>query len=135
MKLIDKSLFKNVSRLKSQKVSKVTAQHPDLQKERWFKLSQIERMANIGSEVIRSLKWNAKNNQEYANLANLRALELFDLTLSDIKHSDGLKEIARCRELWLDYFVGKNHYHQTAKQWKKYFLAFNYAARNKRSNQ
>lgn len=106
-------------------------QHREFNKERWFKLSLVEQMANIGSEVIRSLKWAEKNNRHYADLTNQRALELFDLTLSDRTHVSGLKEIARCRELWLDYFVGDNQYHQTADQWKKYFLAFNYAARNR----
>lgn len=90
----------------------------------------MEQMANIGSEIIRSLKWLEKNNQKYADLANQRALSLLDLTLSDPKYSHELKEIARCRELWLDFFVGENQYHQTPDQWKKYFLAFNYAARN-----
>lgn len=106
-------------------------QHVDLQKERWSKLSLAEQMANIGSEIIRALKWKNMEHREYADVANRRALELFDLTLATAKHYSVLKEIARCRELWLDYFVEKNQYHQTADQWEKYFLAFNYAARNK----
>ena len=103
--------------------------HTDLQ-EKWFELSLVEQMANIGSEVERAVKWKDKQNDAYANMANIRALELFDLTVADPRHSQGLKEILRARELWLDYFVGSNQYSQTAKQWQKYFLAFGYAARN-----
>lgn len=105
-------------------------QHRDLQIKKWSSLSLIEQMANIGSEVIRSLNWRRKHNLEYAHMANLRALELFDLTLA-CQSDPALKEVARARELWLDYFVGDNQYHQTDHQWHKYFLSFNYAARNK----
>lgn len=105
-------------------------QHKDLENNRWFKLTLVEQMANIGSEVERAMKWKAKNNASYAQLANMRALELFDLTLSDSRHGAGLKEIARARELWLDYFLGDNQYHQTREQWQRYFYAFAYAARN-----
>lgn len=104
-------------------------QHTDLQSGRWFQLSLVEQMANIGSEVIRAINWKSKENHTYANLANLRALELFDLTLQDRRHTRGLKEIARARELWLDYFTGTNQYHQTSSQWQRYFLAFTFAAR------
>jgi len=96
----------------------------------WSRLSLIEQMANIGSEVFRALKWRHKNNA-YANLANDRALELFDLTKSKTIQFPALKELCRARELWLDYFVGDNQYRQTSKQWENYFMAFNYYARNK----
>lgn len=103
-------------------------QHLDLQNGRWSQLSLVEQMANIGSEVLRAMKWKNKGNQMYADAANVRALELFDLTLSQNKTAPQLKEIARARELWLDYFAGDNQYCQTEEQWQKYFLAFNYAA-------
>lgn len=106
-------------------------QHINLNLSRWSQLSLVEQMANIGSEVVRSLKWRDKQNMKYANMANERALELFDLTLADKRHFSGLKEIARARELWLDFFVGTNQYHQTADQWRNYFLGFNIAARTK----
>ncbi|OGG13250.1 hypothetical protein A3D77_05295 [Candidatus Gottesmanbacteria bacterium RIFCSPHIGHO2_02_FULL_39_11] len=104
--------------------------HKNLQKEQWFKLSVCEQMANIGSEVIRAIKWKAKRNNDYAYLANTRALELFDMTLEDPKYASGVKELTRAREFWLDYFFGNNQYHQTDDEWIRYFLAFTYAARN-----
>lgn len=106
-------------------------QHKDLASNRWFKLSLVEQMANIGSEVFRALKWKANLNPEYSSLANIRALELFDLTLNDKRHKNRLKEIARARELWLDFLIGNNQYNQTSEQWQNYFLGFNNAARIK----
>jgi hypothetical protein len=102
--------------------------HTALPKERWMKFSLVEKMANIGSEVIRAMQWQNKHNPEYAKSACENALELFDLTLADTKNPAELKEIARARELWLDFFMGDNLYHQDQTMWQKYFLAFNYAA-------
>lgn len=107
-------------------------QHRDLQENRWRQLSLVEQMANIGSEVERALGWRKKQNQPYADVANAHALELFDLTMGDARHKSGMKEIARARELWLDFFLGNNQYHQTEEQWHKYFYAFTFAARNKK---
>jgi hypothetical protein len=36
------------------------------------------------------------------------------------------------REALVDYFFGSNEYHSTPEAWKKYFLAFTYAARKNR---
>src|SRR3989338_10204790 len=98
-------------------------QHVDLSSGRWAKLSIVEQMANIGSEVIRALKWR-KKNMVFAQAANVRALELFDLSLGASVSPGYLKEIARARELWLDFFFGSNRDHQTEHQWEKYFMAF-----------
>lgn len=106
-------------------------QHLDLRNGRWFKLSVVEQMANIGSEIERAIKWRQKGNSAYAEMSNVRALELFDLTLGDTRHLAGLKEIARARELWLDFFIGKNQYAQTNDQWHRYIMSFTFAARNK----
>lgn len=89
----------------------------------WKKLSTTQQMGNIGSEVFRAIKWKTKK-KEYAHMANLRALELFDLTISDPKNLTCLKEITRAREVWLDFFLGENQYNQTADQWNKYFYDF-----------
>lgn len=94
----------------------------------WSKLDVVEQMANIGSEIHRAISWQHKN-KEYSLLANDRALELFDLTKT-AKTYPQLREICRARELWLDFFIGPNQYHQTAAQWHSYFTAFNFAARN-----
>ena len=104
-------------------------QHKELSAGRWNTLSFVEQMANIGSEVERTISWRKKNNLDYSRLAFDRALELLDLTVSDQKNVLRLKEILRVRESMADYFVFDNIYASTDEVWQKYFFAFNYAAR------
>lgn len=104
-------------------------QHKNLAAGRWQRLSFFEQMANIGSEVERTIKWKNKNNSEYSRMAFERALELLDLTVSIEKSRSRLKELLRVREMLADYFVFDNSYHSTDKNWQDYFYAFNFAAR------
>jgi hypothetical protein len=83
-------------------------QHKGLAAGGWKKLSLIEQMANIGSEVERSITWKSRNNIDYFSKAFERSLELIDLTLSDEKNVHRLKEVARVREVLVDYFFGQN---------------------------
>lgn len=103
-------------------------QHQKLASGKWNKLSFFEQMANIGSEIFRTISWREKN-QKYSQMAFERALELLDLTISDPKNIDRLKEICRAREALVDYFIGSNQYGSTDQSWQNYFYAFNYAAR------
>ena len=57
----------------------------DLTKERWFRLSFFEQMANLGSEVSRAIKWRSKD-PERSRHAFESALELLDLTIEDTKN-------------------------------------------------
>lgn len=107
----------------------MTYQHKELAAGRFKKLSLIEQMANVGSEVERAIKWKEKENQEYSQMAFFRALELLDLIIKDNKNKSRLKEITRVREAFADYFAFNNEYCSTAEEWRKYFYAFNYAAR------
>ena len=104
-------------------------QHKDLAGGRWNQLSFVEKMANIGSEVERALKWRAKHNAAYCEQASLRSLELMDLTLDSVTGFPRLKEVARLREAIVDYFFGTNQFMSTEESWKRYFLSFTYAAR------
>lgn len=103
--------------------------HKELAGGRWFELSFLEQMANIGSEVFRTISWRDKN-KDYGRKAFERSLELFDLTAQDHRNKKRLKEIMRARELWVDYIYGGNQYKQTDVLWQNYFYAFNRAARN-----
>lgn len=102
--------------------------HPQLAAGRWFELSFIEQMANIGSEIERTIKWRDKN-KEYSQRAFERALELLDLTIADPKNKLGprLKELCRLHEVLIDYFCFDNQFSSTDNLWRKYFYAFNYA--------
>lgn len=104
-------------------------QHKDLAAGRWGKLSLVEQMANIGSEVERALNWRAKHNIAYCQQAFERSLELLDLTLGSVKEFSRLKELARLRESITDYFFGTNQFMSTEESLRKYFLQFAYAAR------
>jgi hypothetical protein len=104
------------------------AHHKNLTKGKWFSLSLAEQMANIGSEVERTIIWKNKGVKEYSILAFERALELIDLTKSDPKNRGRLGELCRLREMLVDWTYD-NKYHSTDSSWQKYFLAFNYLAR------
>jgi len=99
-------------------------QHKELISGRWQKLSLTEQLANIGSEVGRAGKWFQKN-EEYFKGAFERAIELFDLTLSDERWSYGqLKEIGRVEEVFCDAAHGGKEYNSSFKDLDKYFLLF-----------
>lgn len=102
--------------------------HQDLTQERWNKFNLFEQMANIGSEVFRAISWQ-KRDKNLSQAAFGRSLELLDLTIADGKNKNRLKEICRVREVWVDYFFGKNIYHSTDENWQNYFYPYNYAAR------
>ena len=104
-------------------------QHRDLAAGRWKEMPLIERMANVGGEVERALRWREKNNADYSRQAFERALELIDLSLEYSNKPSHLKEIARLREALVDYFCGTNEFGSTESSWRKYFSCFTYAAR------
>lgn len=107
-------------------------QHKQLAAGRWNTLSFFEQMANIGSEIERTITWVNKENTEYSRLAFERALELLDLTINASTNKFRLKELTRLRETLADYFVFDNSYSSTEQSWHNYFYAFTYAARLKR---
>jgi hypothetical protein len=109
-------------------MSKRTYIHKELAAGRWRELTFFEQMANVGSEIGRTINWRDKN-EEYSRLAFERGLELLDLTIADPKNRTGLKELCRVREVLVDYFMYANEYGSSDKLWQNYFYGFNYAAR------
>ena len=106
-------------------------QHRDLAAGRWWDLSLVEQMGHVGSEVSRAIRWTARN-PETAQGAFYRALELLDLTLADprlLTSRPRLREVARAREVVVDFFAGSNQYRSTGPSLQKYFDAFALAAR------
>ena len=98
-------------------------QHKNL-RESWENEPLGYQMANIGSEVSRSLK-NQNKPARFEGAFN-RALELFDLTIecaqSARKYSE-LKELCRAREEFCDYFNG-NSYHTDPIKMQRYYDQF-----------
>lgn len=103
--------------------------HQQLAAERWFTMTLMEQLGNIGSEVGRVIKREHEGHKEARDRALDRALELFDLTIADPRWKNRLKEILRAREVVCDVFYGDNTYHTSLNSLEKYFLQFGYAAR------
>ena len=85
-------------------------QHDDAARGRWRSLSLAEQFGNVGSEVSRAIRWSTKN-PETAQAALYRGLELFDLMLDDPQRRGSvarLREIARAREVVVDFLAGSN---------------------------
>lgn len=107
-------------------------QHQILATGPWSQMTFIEQMANIGSEVERALNWRERNNAAYSQKAFERSLELLDLTMDSVGSFARAKELARVREILVDFFLGENLCQSTAASWRKYFYHFNFAARRNR---
>ena len=105
-------------------------QHREAANGGWQALSLAAQLGHVGSEVSRALKWRTRN-VEIARNAFYRALELLDLTLDDPRHRTStarLREIARAREVLVDFLDGRNDYHSTPETLQRYFDAFAVAA-------
>lgn len=105
--------------------------HRDLAAGRWHELSLCEQLGNVGSEISRAIRWTSRN-PSLAEGALHRALELLDLTLDDPRLRQSkprLREVARAREVVVDFLTGRNEYGSSAESLQKYFDAFALAAR------
>jgi hypothetical protein len=107
-------------------------QHRDLAAGRWNTLTFAEQMANIGSDIERTISWRKKGYAEISQRAFERALELIDLTIADEKNRARLRELLRVREAVADHFFFDNIYQSTPESWQRYFGSFLIAARRKR---
>ncbi len=105
-------------------------QHKKLSQGDWQKKPFLEQMANIGSEVYRAINWRNKNNEEYAQMAFVRSLELFDLTKESKLTFSQYKELTRMRETWVDFFAYENQYNSTEEEINNYFMYLTLAFKN-----
>lgn len=103
--------------------------HRELASGRWNELSLAEQMGHVGSEVERALNWKKKSRSDLSMRAVERALELLDLTLDCPGNRLRLREIARTREVLVDFFYGENQYRTSGEALNRYFLPFAIAAR------
>ena len=104
-------------------------QHQDAS--RWRSLSLVEQFGNVGSEISRAIRWSTRNPVT-SQSALYRGLELFDMMLDDPQHRGSvarLREIARAREVVVDFLAGSNEYGSTGPSLQKYFDQFAIAAR------
>lgn len=113
----------------------MSAIHREMADGRWHTLTLAEQLGNIGGEVSRALGWRGRN-EEVSTRALERALDLFDLTLDDPRNRRSvarLREVARAREVVVDFLAGSNEYGSTPASLLRYFDAFGVAARIERA--
>jgi hypothetical protein len=104
--------------------------HKDLAGGRWFELPLMEQLGNIGSEVGRAARWEGEDSKRFQGAVE-RALDLFDLTMEDVrwqsmsKRPKGvLRELARAREVFCDIVYGEKQYGATLSDMEEYFMQF-----------
>ena len=103
-------------------------QHETLAGGRWGTMTLAEQLGNIGSEISRMIRAEGRDQGRFDG-AFWRALELFDLTLSDARWRGRYREIARAREVLCDLVAGDNQYRTTLADLLRYFDWFAYRAR------
>ena len=108
--------------------------HADLAAGRWQTLSLAEQLANVGSEVDRTISaWKARRSDRFDRALD-RALELFDLTVIDDRwRGHRRREILRAREEFCRLFFDDNPPPDSARGLSKYFLQFGVLARRRLS--
>lgn len=101
--------------------------------DRWRTLSLMEQMANVGSEVERSIRAHEAGHETRRSLAIGRALEPFDLTATDGRwRGTRRREILRAREEFCRLFFDPEVPTGSGRGLRRYFLAFAVAARRHR---
>lgn len=97
--------------------------YPGKSDEEWMEFDSIIRQRIIN--IVKQLKTHFDN-------AVKRALELFELTISDPRWRKRLKELTRVREVFCAAVLGSNEYHTSLEDLDRYFYYFAYAARANR---
>jgi len=105
--------------------------HQKLAQGKWHTLTLMEQLGNIGSEVERAFKGKEKGDARAFTGAADRALELFDLTITDPRLKGRLREIVRLREVVCDFLFGQNQYRSSPAQLRQDFLYYGIAARQR----
>ena len=106
--------------------------HAEAAAGRWADLSLIEQMANIGSEVDRTVRAREAGREDRFELALARALELFDLTAADARwRGPRRREVLRAREEFCRLFFDPDMLPNSAAGLRAYFLHFAVAARRR----
>ena len=103
-------------------------QHSGLAAGGWGRLSLLQQLGNVGSEVSRARRWQNKDPLLFEG-AIIRALELLDLSIRDPRWRHRLKELVRAREMMCDAWLGGKEYHSELEGLDRYFFNFALAAR------
>ena len=109
----------------------VITMHAELAAGRWHTLSLAEQLANVGSEVERTIQaWETHRSDRFEQ-ALARALELFGLTARDERwRGPRRREILRLREEFCRLFFDDSPPPDSADGLRAYFLHFAVLARH-----
>ena len=104
--------------------------HPELAAGRWRTLSLAEQLANVGSEVERTIRAREAQRADRFERALDRALELFDLTIGDDRwRGHRRREVLRAREEFCRLFFDDRPLPESASGLRAYFYHFGVLAR------
>jgi hypothetical protein len=107
--------------------------HPGLG-DRWAAFTLMEQLANVGSEVERTIRAHAAGNASRFDSALARALELFDLTAADTRwRGPRRREILRAREEFCRLFFSATPPEDSIPGLQRYFLYAAIAANRQRA--
>ena len=91
--------------------------------EKWFELSLVQQMINIGNEVKRALKFTSDPNKR--NMFFDRAIQYTNFTMEDPKNAHVLSELLISKEVLEDY-CGEHKLACTGEQISRYYQAYQY---------
>lgn len=104
--------------------------HQGLEDGTWERMTPLEQMGNLGTEVGRAARAKESGDDERCRGAFHRALELFELTIVDERwRGPRRRELCLVRELFIDFIAGDNELGESAASLDRYFLPFAVAAR------
>jgi len=101
--------------------------HPEYANGKWNEFTLQEQLANVGSDVIRCIKWLPKNREVALRAAN-RALELLYFTKADPKNKSRLRELCILYEVLVNDLYGFDDYEADLPALERYFLAYTHWA-------
>lgn len=91
--------------------------------EKWFELTLVQQMVNIGNEVKRALRFDLDSNKKCMFLD--KAIQYVELTMEDPKNVQVLPELLINKEVLEDY-RGEHYLACTGEQIGRYYKAYQY---------
>jgi len=95
-----------------------------IDEKKWRKYSFYQQMGNIASELSRAVHFEKNVDTAHLKAAQLRLIELVDLTIDDPKNIKRLKELCRFKEVLGDWYWDSNQYGFKPEFLKNYAMDF-----------
>lgn len=92
-------------------------------KEKWFELSLVQQMINIGNEVKRALRFSSDLDKR--DMFFDRAIQYTNFTMENPKNAHVLSELLISKEVLEDY-RGEHKLDCTGEQISRYYQAYQY---------